>query len=162
MKCRWYLSLCFFICLLLLGLGVRAQTLQIIDADGHSTSVTAAQLSKLPRVTAEVKEQETPAKFEGVSLATLLSSAGIQDIGKMKGASLTLGLLIEASDGYKVLFALAELDPAFATREIILADTRDGKPLDAREGPFRVIVPGDKRAARWIRQATSIKLVAVK
>ena len=55
-------------------------------------------------------------------------------------------LLIEAADGYKVLFALAELDPDFAPREIILADTRDGKPLDAKEGPFRVVVPGDKKA----------------
>ena len=45
----------------------------------------------------------------------------------MKGPWLTQGLLIEASDGYKVLFALAEIDPAFATRDIMLADTRDGK-----------------------------------
>ena len=38
----------------------------------------------------------------------------------------------------------------------------DGKALDARGGPFRVVVPGDKRPARWIRQVTTLKIVPVK
>ncbi|MFY9673694.1 MAG: hypothetical protein WAK13_04545, partial [Terriglobales bacterium] len=63
---------------------------------------------------------------------------------------------------YKVAFALAEADPAFATRQIILADKRDGKPLGPKEGPFRIVAPGDKRPARWIRQVTEIKAVVVK
>jgi hypothetical protein len=126
----------------LLGLALNAQSPQVIDADGHATSITAAQLAKLPRVAVEVKDHDTPAKFEGVSLSALLNSAGIE--------------------GYKVLFALAELDPAFATRDIILADTRDGKPLDAKEGPFRVVAPGDKRPARWIRQVTTLRIVVVR
>lgn len=58
-------------------------------------------------------------------------------------------LLVEAVDGYRAAFALAEVDPAFAVREIILARTRDGKRLDAKEGPFRIVAPGDKRGARW-------------
>jgi len=66
----------------------------------------------------------------------------------------------EAGDGYKV--ALAEVDPAFAVLEIILADKRDSKLLDAKEGPFRIVAPGDKRAARWVREVTALKLIAVK
>ena len=42
---------------------------------------------------------------------------------------------------YRVVFALAEVDPAFAVRDIILADKRDGKPLDAKEGPRATIGP---------------------
>ena len=71
-------------------------------------------------------------------------------------------LLVEAADGYKAVFALAELDPAFAVRDIILADKRDGKPLGAKEGPFRIVAPGDKRGARWVRQVTALRLIAVK
>jgi hypothetical protein len=71
-------------------------------------------------------------------------------------------LLVSAADGYKVAFALAEVDPAFAAREIILADKREGKPLDAKQGPFRVVAPGDKRPARWIRQVTELRVVGVK
>jgi hypothetical protein len=46
-------------------------------------------------------------------------------------------------------------------REIILADKRDGKTLDAKEGPFRIVAPGDKRPARWIRQITALKVITV-
>ena len=70
--------------------------------------------------------------------------------------------MVEAIDGYKVVFALAEVDPAFATREILLADKRDGKPLDAKEGPLRIVAPGDKRVARWVRQVTTLRIVVVK
>jgi len=44
---------------------------------------------------------------------------------------------------------------------IILADHRDGKPLDAHEGPLRIVVPGDKRGARWIRGVTSLEVISV-
>jgi hypothetical protein len=70
-------------------------------------------------------------------------------------------LTVEAADGYKVVFALAEIDPAFAVRDIILADKRDGKPLDAKQGPFRIVAPGDKRGACWVRQVTALRLIAV-
>jgi hypothetical protein len=75
---------------------------------------------------------------------------------------MTEALLVEAADGYKVVFAVTEFDPAFATREIILADKRDGKTLDAKEGPLRIVAPGDKRPARWIRQVTTFRVIAVK
>lgn len=157
-----YRFLCSACGLLLFSLGLRAQSIQLVDVEGHSTTLTAAQLAKTPRVTVNVRDHDTPAVFEGVPLATVLSSAGIQLGDKLRGPRLTEALLVEASDGYKVVFALAELDPAFATREIILADTRDGKPLDTKEGPFRIVAPGDKRPARWVRQVTALRILAVK
>jgi hypothetical protein len=159
MRSRFLRSICsvLFFCL-----GLSAQSLQVVDAEGHSTTLTAAQLAKAPRVTVNVRDHDTPATFEGVAVATVLSSAGIQLGDKLRGPRLTEALLAEASDGYQVVFALAELDPAFATREIILADTRDGKPLDAKGGPFRIVAPGDKRPARWIRQVTVLKVIIVK
>jgi hypothetical protein len=47
-------------------------------------------------------------------------------------------------------------------RDIILAGKRDGKPLDPKEGPFRIVAPGDKRGARWVRQVMTLELIAVK
>ena len=142
--------------------GLAAQTLQLINTDGQSTTLAAAQIAKLPRVTVSVKDHDVSAQFEGVALATLLSSAGIQLGDKLHGTRLAEVLMVEAADGYKVAFALAEVDPAFATREIILADKRDGKSLDAKEGPFRIVAPGDKRGARWARQVTVLRVTAVK
>jgi len=153
----WVVAAFLFFCI-----SAAAQSLQVTDADGHSVTLSAAQLAKAPRTTVSVNDHDKPATFEGITLSALLAAAGMPPTDKMKGPQLTQALLFEASDGYKVVFALAEIDPAFGTREIILADTRDGKPLDAREGPFRVIAPGDKRGARWIRQVTAVKIVNVR
>jgi hypothetical protein len=56
------------------------------------------------------------------------------------------------------LLVLLLCTPAFSDRVILLADRRDGKPLDNREGPLRLIVPGDKRHARWIRGVTTLEV----
>jgi hypothetical protein len=69
-------------------------------------------------------------------------------------------LLVEAADGYRVLFALPEIDPAFTDKRVVLAFLKDGKPLDAKEGPYRIVVPDEKRMARWVRQVTTLKIVA--
>jgi hypothetical protein len=149
-------------CCLLFVKGVSAQTLQVIDLEGHSTAITAVHIANSPRVTVSVAERDKTVQFEGVPLATLLAMAGVQLGDALRGPRMTEVLVVTAADGYKVAFALAEVDPAFAVREIILADKKDGKPLDGREGPFRVVAPGDKRPARWIRQVTELKLTSVK
>jgi hypothetical protein len=149
-------------CFLFFGTALWAQSLQVVDAEGHTTNVTAAQIASAPHVTANVKDHDTPATFDGVPLATLLAIAGVQLGDKLRGPRMTEVVLVEAADGYKVAFALAEVDPAFATREIILADKRDGKALDAKEGPLRMVAPGDKKPARWVRQVTVLRIVTVK
>jgi hypothetical protein len=69
---------------------------------------------------------------------------------------------VEAADGYNVVFALPELDPAFNDKQIVLAFSKDGKPLDEKEGPFRIVIPEEKRMARWVRQVTTPKIVDVR
>jgi hypothetical protein len=119
-------------CFLMVFPAARAQTLQVINVDGHSAAITAAQIAALPHATVNVRDHDKDAQFEGVPLALVLSMAGIQLGDALRGPRMAEVLLVEAADGYRVVFALAEIDPAFATREIILADKRDGKLLDAK------------------------------
>jgi len=42
-------------------------------------------------------------------------------------------LLVEAADGYRVVIALPELDPAFTDKQVILAFLKNSKPLDDKE-----------------------------
>ena len=149
-------------CLLFFEAALSAQSLQVVDVEGHSTTITAAQVASAPHVMATVRDHDIPATFDGVPLATLLSTAGIQLGEKLRGARMTEVLLVEAADGYKAAFTLAEVDPAIAAGQIILADKRDGKPLDAKEGPLRIVAPGDKKPARWVRQVTVLRIVAIK
>ena len=57
---------------------------------------------------------------------------------------------------YRVVFALAELDPAFTDRVILLEDRAEGQPLDSKTGAFRIVVPGEKRMARRLERSISI------
>lgn len=53
--------------------------------------------------------------------------------------------------------SLAGFDPAFGASTAILADTRDGQPLNDHEGPFRIIAADDERQGRWVRQVQRIE-----
>jgi len=59
----------------------------------------------------------------------ILKLAGVESGERLRGKALSNYLLVEAADGYRVVFELPELDPAFNDRVIILADPRDGSPL---------------------------------
>jgi hypothetical protein len=67
--------------------------------------------------------------------------------------------VVRAADGYAVVFGLAELDPGTRADRIILADTVDGAPLAAEDGPFRLVAGGDVRPARSVRQVSALQVV---
>jgi len=96
--------------------------------------------------------------YSGVILSDILKKAGVT-LGKdLKGGNLTKFVSVEASDGYQVIFALAELDKDFTDRTIILATQIDGKPLAQGDGPFRIIVKDEKKPARCIKMVTGIRV----
>ena len=96
--------------------------------------------------------------YTGPSVYDILQKAGATFGKDLRGENLTKYVLIDASDGYQVMFALAELDRGFTDRQIILATTMDGKALDPRDGPFRVIVQDEKKPARCIKQVIAIRV----
>lgn len=121
--------------------------------------LTAADLMKLPRRTVRAKDHGgKEAAFEGVEIVEVLKLAGVKFGEGLRGKSLALFLVVEAADNYRAVFALPELDPAFTDRVMLLADRRDGKPLAITEGPLRIIVPDEKRHARWVRQVTTLSI----
>ncbi len=91
-------------------------------------------------------------------LIEVVSRAGVPTGAELRGPGVALYVVVEAADGYRAVFALPELDPAFTDRVILLADRRDGRPLSDREGPLQVIVPGEKKHARWVRQVVRLAI----
>ena len=65
-----YLIICITCCCLLLVPIVSAQTLQIINAEGHATTLTAAQIASAAHVGVDVRDHDSPARFEGVPVST--------------------------------------------------------------------------------------------
>jgi hypothetical protein len=140
----------------------NAGTLTAVNESGKATVFSPKAIAKLPRITVKAKTHSGAlATYEGVSLAEVLRSAGIT-LGKgLKGPLLANCLLVEASDGYRVVFSLAEVDPAWTENVVLLADRKDGKPLDAKEGLFRLVAPRDKKQGRWVRQVIRISVTRV-
>ncbi|HMG89558.1 MAG TPA: molybdopterin-dependent oxidoreductase [Chryseolinea sp.] len=96
--------------------------------------------------------------YKGVMLFDILSAAGVTLGGQLRGKNLLKFVAVKAVDGYEVIFSLPEIDPEFTAQTILLAYEVDGKPLPKREGPFRMVVPNDKKHARWIREITTISV----
>jgi hypothetical protein len=140
----------------------RADASIVIRVTGEvsqTLELKSAEFAKLPRQTLSAKAHDgKESQYEGVSLIALLAKAGVPTGKDLRGPAMSLYVVAEASDGYRATFALAELDSAFTDRVILLADRRDGKPLSAREGPFQMIVPGEKKHARWVRQVIRLKV----
>jgi DMSO/TMAO reductase YedYZ molybdopterin-dependent catalytic subunit len=120
--------------------------------------LSAADLQALPRKTLKVvnPHSQKSESYEGVPLQELLHRAGAPGGENLRGAAMTIYVVAEAADGYRVAFSLSELDPGILDSEVIVADTLDGTPLDAKHGPFQLVVPHDKRAARWVRMLKTI------
>jgi len=102
------------------------------------------------------KKTET---YQGVSLEYLLQKAGVPQGEQLRGKAMADYVLATASDGYRVVFSLAELDSGFSDSGVIVADTLNGAPLGPNEGPLKLVAPHDKRPARWIRMLKSLSVL---
>jgi DMSO/TMAO reductase YedYZ molybdopterin-dependent catalytic subunit len=134
----------------------------LIRVDGDvpkKLELNAEAISRLPRKTVRAKGPDNKeAVYEGVALVKVLQAAGLKFGRDLRGPALATYLVVEAADGYRVVFALPELDPACTDQVILLADRRDGKAIDTKDGPLRVIVPGEKRHIRWVKQVVTLRV----
>jgi DMSO/TMAO reductase YedYZ molybdopterin-dependent catalytic subunit len=135
-------------------------TIQISGDVPHPLTLSDSGLRSMPRHTIRAAEHGQPeASYEGVALSDVLARAGVTFGATLRGPALATYVMCSAPDGYRVVFTLAELDSAFSDRPAFVVDRKDGQPLDAHAGPFRIVVPGDARPARWIRQLSEIVVV---
>ena len=119
----------------------------------------AGTLAALPRVPVAATTHDQALRCEGVALAALMQAAGAMPAGPLRGSQLGRYVQVDARDGYRAVFALAEFDPTLGNRAAFLVDRCEGKPLDERSGPLRLVVPGEARAARSVRQVRAITVV---
>lgn len=134
-------------------------TLRVTGKVERPLVLSQADLLALPRkLLAVTDEKGKPVVYDGVPVVELLRRAGAPLGKQLRGPQMKLYVTADAADGYRVVFALAELDPDFTDRTTILADRRDGHVLAPPEGPFRLVVAGDKRHARWVRGVTVLDI----
>jgi hypothetical protein len=155
----------FLIALALLGApGLRAADLSLtVVYEGKATVFSEADLSALAHqdVTAFDFHEKKSHVYTGVPVRDVLAKVGIEFGEKLRGRNLRLAVLAHCRDHYDIVFALAEFEDVFNSRTILLVDRQDGHTLPDAQGPLRLVVPGDKRPARWARMVTSLEVVPV-
>jgi DMSO/TMAO reductase YedYZ molybdopterin-dependent catalytic subunit len=134
----------------------------------RDTTLTAHDFARLPRTQVTVAPHRhgpdtaaasAPEAYSGVAVVDLLALVAGSREAQLRGRGVASYLLIEAADGYRVVFSLDELARQDATTPVILADRLNGAALAPNEGPFRIVAPG-ARHSRWIRQVVRLTIRA--
>ena len=152
------------VCLLFATPGSAQQkdqpSITVEGLDGNKVTFTLEQLRQMPQdsVLLANPNPTTSERYEGVLLRNLLAKVDTTIGKKLHAEDLRDYVEVAGRDGYRVVFALAELDPSLQDNKVLVAISNEGKPLDNSLGPVRVIAPQDKRQARSVRQVTTITL----
>jgi hypothetical protein len=124
----------------------------------QSAEWTAAQLAALPHTNITVYNEHAKATqtYSGVPLIDLLTKLGVPD--KPRGKQFRIYLVAAGSDGYEVVYSLGEVTPDVHDGTGLVADSQDGKPI-ADDGPLKMVLTGEKRPARWVRNLVAVKVL---
>lgn len=137
-----------------------AQNLTVKGEVTKPLNYSAADIAAMKHITLKAKgHDEKMHSYSGPLLFDVIKASGQAQGKDLRGKNLAKYLLVKATDGYRAVYALPEIDPEFTDKTIILADQVDGKPISKENGPFQVIVPGEKKHARWVRQVAGFEIL---
>lgn len=154
--------LAFALSLLLVAPAARAQQAPAVSVTGAVTApltLTARELATMPRASVQTESNGIATTYEGVWLAEVLRRAGVPMGSGLRGAALATYVVASASDGYRVVFSIGEIDQELTEGKLLLADMANGKPMVGETGAFRLVVPSDKRGARSVRMLSALTVV---
>ena len=147
--------------LVVLGEHTIAQNPTLRISGRRSIVLSAADLSSMPRGSITTTDRGEAVTFEGVPVRELLSRVDVPVGEALRGPELAQAVVVTGADGYRVAFGIAEFDSAFTDRIALLADRRNGAALRDNAAPFQLVLTGEKRPARWVRQVVAIDVVPV-
>jgi hypothetical protein len=131
----------------------------LIVSEQREIRFDAAALARLPAAEQEVAYETgrgpVHARLLGAPLWSVLQAAGVLD-GMESRQRIRRVLKVAGRDGHVAAVALAEVDPDFAAKPVLLAWQRDGQLLP--DGELRLALPGDRRGGRNVRDVVRITL----
>ena len=139
--------------------GLAPGAIRIVGLTGRSETLSAAEIARLPSAHVALTHNDVTTDYAGPLLSDLLRDVGAPLGVRLHGSGVNDVVFVTAADGYRVVLTLAEVDPSFhKDAKVILADQADGKPLPAKEGPYRLVVDGDLKPARSAYRVVLIEL----
>lgn len=132
--------------------------IELSGIGGATIVLTPESLRALPAIEQDVTFQTSKGpstgRYKGVLFwDVLVANKAFADLEH--NAELKDTFVVTGRDGYQIAFSVGEIHPEFGNTPMMIATEVDGKPF--ADG-LRVIVPGDKRGARNVRQVVKIEL----
>ena len=138
-----------------------AQELVVRLVDGREAHLATPDLTALADTIFTALDHGRPTTFRGIPLLAVLARAGAGSIDSLRGPALRRVLVLRGADGYSAVIALADLDASLGGRSAFVVTHENGVPLASTQGPYRAVILGDARAARWVRRLERLEVVEV-
>ena len=142
------------------SIGLPAGKVLILGDVARTQILDVAALRNLPSKTVTVTFQGGGGPqhhtYIGPRLVDVLAQAMPRFDPSIKNDKLRHYISVSATDGYRALVAYGEIDPNFENKDVLLATSEDGRPLDT-EGP-RLVVPGDTAGGRYVSNVNRVFL----
>ncbi|WP_428484584.1 hypothetical protein [Rhodopila sp.] len=97
--------------------------------------------------------------YTGTTLWNLLQDAGGVTTTAGKNDILSKFVVATGADGYKAVFSVGEIDPAFGNQPVLAAyrDTAGQLGVNGDQGLARIVVPGDAAGGRYVSELVSLQ-----
>ena len=161
--CFYLLGFCGLIALASVRAGAAPEDLfRIAGAVAQPRTWSVAQVKRevpasVRTVTYTLKGKRHTARV--VSLWALLMAAQPHLNPHIKHHLLQFVAAVQGQDGYTADFTFGELSLDFGHRAVWVALDEDGKPFTGDSGPVQILVPEDKKPARWVHAVRAITVV---
>ena len=136
----------------------------VLTVDGavrHAVRLDAAAFAALPHATATATIHGTMLTCTGAWLADVVAAAGVPTGDAVRGPGLATVVVARATDGYRVVFSLGEIERSLGRGQVLVADRCNGAPLPDGDGPWRLIVANEVRGARSVKALERLTVAAV-
>lgn len=126
----------------------------------ESLKFDVAALRTAEKVEIKVTEGNEQVVYKGVPLRTILASKlkTPNTMASLRSMSDAV-LVVRAPDDYQAAVSAVAVAMDTKGEKFFLALERNGKPLDDKQGPVKLIVPGDPEHIRWVRMVSAVDLV---
>jgi hypothetical protein len=141
--------------------GPTAASVAVRGPDGRSAVIGEAQMRDMRRydVTVPWGGGHT---YAGAAVSELLAEVGAPSEVRLHGPPLDQVVIVKGRDGFIAVLAIAETAMSFKGQPVILADEEDGKPLNDKEGPYRLVIGGELKPPRSVWGVVEIELRPIK
>lgn len=130
--------------------GARPIVLDLTLLQAHASESINVQWAR-----GSVTEKST---FSGVRVRSLLSLLNVPAGHELRGRWLRYVVTVTGADGYQASFGLADFEPSLSSRRAIVAWQRDGAAMPAGESPLRLVIEGDTRPSRSVRELIELRV----